>query len=689
MASSASPIAMFELMATGENGSTWGTKANVVFQVLERFGNGVTEITMNSATKTLSTATDYSAQDWHYSVFDLVSATQAANFVLPSKQKFFGVVNSATGAFTATVKTATGASVAVAQGERALLFCDGTDIRKVFVSSDWQPLDADLTAIAALAKADGNIIVGDGSAWVAESGATARASLGLTIGTNVQAYDADLDAVAGLSSAGLIARTGAGTAAARTLTAPAAGISVSNGDGASGNPTLALANDLSALEGLGSTGIAVRSASDTWVQRSVAAGAGIAVSNGSGVSGNPTVAADINGATSATGGAATDDEVLLYDLSATAIRKTTVSDLLGAAGSVTGPGSSTDNAWARWNGTGGSAVQDGDWVEDDDGDVTAGGTLDMAGNDLTVDFVTVEAAGENAATAASNLTGDVTLQATGASVINYTLTGDATLLVAGAPTPGKEWQVELRLTQDGVGSRDVTILPANLLTYSEQFDNAAWTKSETTISANAVAAPSGRITADTLVPSTNSASHIVHQTVTISSGATVAATVDAKAAGYTALAVRVGNTAESAAFQATVNLSTGALASSNAYGTGATLTSAAVRDLGDGWYRVTLVGAVAALTSCRLVLYIGNSTPIVNFAGDGASGVYIGGAQLVEGSSPLGYAAVGATRAGQVVWRTAADEIDFAAQAAATKSRILISYEADGQILVDDVSLVS
>lgn len=361
----------------------------------------------------------------------------------------------------------------------------------------------------------------------------------------------------------------------------------------------------------------------------------------------------------------------------------------GTNGDMVGPVSSTDNAWVRWNGTDGTTTQNGTWTESDAGAVTAGGTLDMAGNDLTVDFVTVEAAGENAATAASNLTGDVTLQATGASVINYTLTGDATLLVAGAPTPGKEWQVELRLTQDGVGSRDVTILPANLLTYSEQFDNAAWTKSETTISANAVAAPSGRITADTLVPSTNSASHIVHQTVTISSGATVAATVDAKAAGYTALAVRVGNTAESAAFQATVNLSTGALASSNAYGTGATLTSAAVRDLGDGWYRVTLVGAVAALTSCRLVLYIGNSTPIVNFAGDGASGVYIGGAQLVEGSSPLGYAAVGATRAGQVVWRTAADEIDFAAQAAATKSRILISYEADGQILVDDVSLVS
>ena len=53
-----------------------------------------------------------------------------------------------------------------------------------------------------------------------------------------QALDADLTAIAGLSSSGIIARTGAGTAAARTVTA-GTGIAVTNGDGVSGNPTVA------------------------------------------------------------------------------------------------------------------------------------------------------------------------------------------------------------------------------------------------------------------------------------------------------------------------------------------------------------------------------------------------------------------------------------------------------------------
>lgn len=54
------------------------------------------------------------------------------------------------------------------------------------------------------------------------------------------ALDADLAALAALATTGLLTRTGAGTAATRTITGTAARISVTDGDGVSGNPTLDL-----------------------------------------------------------------------------------------------------------------------------------------------------------------------------------------------------------------------------------------------------------------------------------------------------------------------------------------------------------------------------------------------------------------------------------------------------------------
>lgn len=60
----------------------------------------------------------------------------------------------------------------------------------------------------------------------------------LVIGTDVQAYDAELQAISGLAANGLITRTSSSTAAARTITGTTNVITVTNGDGVSGNPTL-------------------------------------------------------------------------------------------------------------------------------------------------------------------------------------------------------------------------------------------------------------------------------------------------------------------------------------------------------------------------------------------------------------------------------------------------------------------
>ena len=67
------------------------------------------------------------------------------------------------------------------------------------IGSDIQAYSVSLQDISSLAKTDGNIIVGDGSNWVAESGSTARASLGVSIGSQVQAWDQQLDDISSLA----------------------------------------------------------------------------------------------------------------------------------------------------------------------------------------------------------------------------------------------------------------------------------------------------------------------------------------------------------------------------------------------------------------------------------------------------------------------------------------------------------
>jgi hypothetical protein len=69
---------------------------------------------------------------------------------------------------------------------------------------------------------------------------TLPAVVGLVIGTDVQAQDADLQALADNSTNGFWARTGAGTGAARTITGTATEITVTFGDGVSGNPTISI-----------------------------------------------------------------------------------------------------------------------------------------------------------------------------------------------------------------------------------------------------------------------------------------------------------------------------------------------------------------------------------------------------------------------------------------------------------------
>ena len=96
-----------------------------------------------------------------------------------------------------------------------------------------QALADGLTDISGLAVTDGNIIVADGTNWVAESGDTARTSLGLGIGVDVQAFDADT----------------AKTDVVQSFTAAQRGAITALTDGATITPDFALANNFSVTLG--------------------------------------------------------------------------------------------------------------------------------------------------------------------------------------------------------------------------------------------------------------------------------------------------------------------------------------------------------------------------------------------------------------------------------------------------------
>jgi hypothetical protein len=157
-----------------------------------------------------------------------------------------------------------------------------------------QPLDATLTSLAAY---NTNGVICQTAADTFAGRTLTAPTEGFTItnpagiaGNPTFVLSNDLAGLEGLSSTGIPARTATDTWAVRTLTAPSAGFTITNPAGIAGNPTFVLADDLSGLEGLSTNGLAVRTGTSTWTTRSITGTTNlITVTNGDGVAGAPTI----------------------------------------------------------------------------------------------------------------------------------------------------------------------------------------------------------------------------------------------------------------------------------------------------------------------------------------------------------------------------------------------------------------
>lgn len=197
--------------------------------------------------------------------------------------------------------------------------------------------------------------------------------------------------------------------------------------------------------------------------------------------------------------------------------------------------------------------------------------------------------------------------------------------------------------------------PHNLLTYSSQFDNAAWTKVRLSIAENSEVAPDGTLTADKLVEDNQNNTHYADATnATVVTGAMYTASFYAKAAERTSAQAYIVDSGIATGTTSTFNLSSGTVTS----GAQASITS-----VGNGWYRCTVYGTVAASTA-RLRVFPNSN----NYQGDGTSGIYVWGAQINLGTVATPYVptTTAAVYAPAIDWLSGIGAYGLRSEAAAT-----------------------
>jgi hypothetical protein len=166
----------------------------------------------------------------------------------------------------------------------------------------------------------------------------------------------------------------------------------------------------------------------------------------------------------------------------------------------------------------------------------------------------------------------------------------------------------------------------NLLTYSEQFDNAAWTKQNLLAFGsgsivNATTAPDGTVTADKITPDTSATNHRVEQSTTWAA-TSYTLVVYAKPAGYNYVRIRSFASAVGA-FSQVFNLQNGTVGTAGSGTRTATISAAP-----NGFYLCTMTFSIASATTGNILIEAQSTDSESGFAGDGTSGIYIWGADL-------------------------------------------------------------
>jgi hypothetical protein len=173
-----------------------------------------------------------------------------------------------------------------------------------------------------------------------------------------------------------------------------------------------------------------------------------------------------------------------------------------------------------------------------------------------------------------------------------------------------------RMYYDSTGT--LTWAPANMLMYSQDFTNAAWTKRGVTLTTGFVA-PDGSSTAIKIAEDATNALHSVYRTRTMTDGYSYIWSVYAKAAERNWMWIDPNDGTSSRSW---VNLSTGAV------GTVASGVSVSVTDVGNGWYRISAKKTVTNTGTRYFDFGCANADAAGVYVGTSGSGIYAWGAQF-------------------------------------------------------------